>query len=109
MEKPENRAVHKTQLNNAEYSGLLLVVLLFMHSQGAEAPTACFLLVVGSIVQMWGPILTSHWVFQIVGSAVRYAGMFMLIPVLQQFTTKDVGQFSEANINRYETVTAESL
>ena len=87
--------MRRAQLNSAEYAGPLIAVLLYLHSQGVgeEAALAGGLILAGSIVHLWGQILVGP-MMQSAGAAPRYAGMVLLIPVLQAVTSKDVGQFS---------------
>jgi len=94
------------QLNNAEYAGPLIAVLLYLHSQAIEANEACFLLVVGSLIHMWGLALIGKMggLMAPIGAGPRYAGMFLLIKALQVATAKDIGQFSAVNQARYERV-----
>ncbi|GMI33349.1 hypothetical protein TrCOL_g2978 [Triparma columacea] len=106
MESKDFKIAHMAQLNNSEYAGPLIAVLLYLHSQGVEANEACVLVVIGSIVHMWGHILMGPLggLMAPLGAGPRYAGMFLLALALQKCTAKDIGQFSAANIARYERV-----
>ena len=94
-----------------QYSGPLIAVLLYLHSQGVEADMACVLVVMGSIIHMWGLVILGPlggpglgWWTAVMGALPRYAGMFLLAIALQKCTAKDIGQFSAANIARYDRV-----
>ncbi|GMH66432.1 hypothetical protein TrRE_jg9158 [Triparma retinervis] len=111
LESKDFRMTHMAQLNNSEYSGPLIAVLLYLHSQGVEADMACVLVVMGSIIHMWGLVILGPlggpglggWT-AVMGALPRYAGMFLLAIALQKCTAKDIGQFSAANIARYDRV-----
>ena len=107
-EKPEaNQIIRRAQLNNAEYAGPLISVLLYLHSQGVgeEATMANGLIVAGSLIHLWGQILVGP-MLQTAGAIPRYAGMALLVPILQAVTAKDVGQFSAGNLARFTPVQA---
>ena len=73
---------HRAQLDEAEYSGPLIAVLLFLESKGIEAPMACKLLVFGAFAHFWLQVLTQHRLAQPVGGLPRYVGMFCLANAL---------------------------
>ncbi|GMH85858.1 hypothetical protein TrVE_jg3966 [Triparma verrucosa] len=130
FEKDEDAKVaSKAQLNNAEYSGLLCAALLFLHvavqgeeqicgpnfvcdgtavtlgNMNSQIETACGLIVLGSLVHLWGQILVGPFPFQTLGGLPRYIGMFMLVPALQVATMRNVKQFSPEYQSKFATVT----
>lgn len=70
---------HRAQLNDAEYAGPNIAVLLFLESQKVAAPVACKLLAFGAVVYFWAQILTQHRLAQPIGALPRYAGMGCLV------------------------------
>jgi uncharacterized membrane protein YecN with MAPEG domain len=70
----------KAQLNEAEYSPLLLAMLLYLHSKGVAAPLASTAVAFGQIFFFWGRIITGKALpFSPIGALPRYIGMVALI------------------------------
>ncbi|GMH75631.1 hypothetical protein TL16_g06824 [Triparma laevis f. inornata] len=129
MKDEETVVASKAQLNNSEYSGLLCAALCFIHisQQGDEhvcgpdfkcdgtaaglsgmtsqIELASGLIVLGSILHLWGQILWGPFPFQTLGGLPRYVGMFLLVPVLQVATMRNVKQFDPSYQAKFETVT----
>lgn len=72
-------AVSKAQLNEAEYSGPLIAVCLFLEAKGVESPIGCGLVVFGAIAHLWAQILFKTRAAQPLGALPRYAGMACLL------------------------------
>ena len=73
---------HRAQLNEAEYSGPLIAVLLFLESKGIASPMACKLLVFGAFAHFWVQVLSKHRLAQPLGGLPRYIGMGLLANAL---------------------------
>ena len=67
--------IHRAQLNDAEYAGPLVAVLLFLELKGVAAPVGATLVAFGSVAYFWGQIVTRSRLAQPLGGLPRYLGM----------------------------------
>ena len=79
------RRWHAAQLNESEYVGAFLPVMLFFHLKGIDSPLASGLALCGQISYFWGRFLIGHvnegGVFPppyAPGAAMRYAAMGLM-------------------------------
>ena len=79
---PDFQGTSKAQLNEAEYSGPLIAVLLFLEAKGASSPIGCGLVVFGAIAHLWAQILLKTRAAQPLGALPRYAGVAILLYTL---------------------------
>ena len=77
LESAEFKNAHAAQLNDAEYSPIFIVCLLYLHSHGVAAPTASTLAAFGCVAYVWGKIYLP-FPSQSVGAAARYVSLCML-------------------------------
>ena len=75
-------AVRAAQLNEAEYAGPLIAVLLYLHSKNIAAPIGSFLVAFGAILHFWAQVLLRTRAAQPLGAVPRYLGMGCLLYAL---------------------------
>ena len=75
-------AVRAAQLNEAEYAGPLIAVLLYLHSKNIAAPIGSFLVAFGAILHFWAQVLLRTRAAQPLGAVPRYVGMGCLLYAL---------------------------
>ena len=77
IESGSYKNAHAAQLNEAEWSPLFLVGLLYLHSKGIDAPFASTLAAVGCALYFWARIVLP-FPAQVPGATMRYLSLIML-------------------------------
>ena len=75
-------ATRAAQLNEAEYAGPLIAVLLYLHSKNVAAPIGSTLVSFGAVAHFWMQVLLKTRAAQPLGAIPRYIGMGCLIYAL---------------------------